>query len=109
METIEPPPGGKEFLEAAKEGDVEAMKPILLSNPALLSYNGKVRRLPLSSLSPRARSRDARACGARVLIAGLPARLHRPQRSALGRRQEQCATGGLAARARCLNCVEEQC
>ena len=56
METIEPPPGGKEFLEAAKEGDVEAMKPILLSNPALLSYNGKVRRLPLSSLTPCALS-----------------------------------------------------
>ena len=109
METIEPPPGGKEFLEAAKEGDVEAMKPILLSNPALLSYNGKVRRLPLSSLSLPVRSRDACACGARVLMTGLPARLYRPQRASLGRRQEQCATGGLAARARCLDCDEEQC
>ena len=66
METIEPPPGGKEFLEAAKEGDVEAMKPILLSNPALLSYNGKVRRLPLSSLSLPVRALVTRALADRV-------------------------------------------
>ena len=35
------PPGGKEWLEAAKRGDVGAMEPLLAANPDLLSYNGK--------------------------------------------------------------------
>ena len=56
MGTPQPPPGGKEFLEAAKAGDIDAMKPLLLSDPALLSYNGKVRLAAPLPLPARARA-----------------------------------------------------
>ena len=36
-----PPPGGKEWLEAAKRGDRRAMEPLLKAEPSLLDYRGK--------------------------------------------------------------------